>query len=187
MILCLTVQSYILLVPSIHSFFPADDTMPLFRTCSTSRHIYFARFVESISFLSAQQFCCIVCITFFWSLKHLGDYDLKVMRQEYYINRQKTVSSFSRYTYHADTFLYPFFLVFSYWFCPILDNIIKKDVLYMLSEVLSSCVNIIFLILVLPSNHSRTCRTVYHILSHLQQRNWDRNWHGWYLVAAMCY
>jgi len=33
----------------------------------------------------------------------------------------------------------------------------------MLSEVLSSCVNIIFLILVLPSNHSRTCRTVYHI------------------------
>ena len=111
---------------SIYSlFFPADDTMPLFRTCSTSRHIYFARFVESISFLSAQQFCCIVCITFFWSLKHLGDYDLKVMRQEYYINRQKTVSSFSRYTYHADTFLYPFFLVFSYWFCPILGNIIK--------------------------------------------------------------
>ena len=37
------------------SFSAADDTMPLFRTCSTSRHIYLARFVQSILFLSAQQ------------------------------------------------------------------------------------------------------------------------------------
>jgi len=126
LILCLTVQSYILLFPFIHSRSPLQTIPCLCSELAQLQGTYILQgLYRAFYFLVLSRFCCIVCITFFWSIKHLGDYDLKVMRQEYYINRQKTVSSFSRYTYHADIFMYPFFLVFSYWFCPILASIIK--------------------------------------------------------------